>query len=89
MEAIALVVSFALTSALSPTWRRTLAKSFHRAWDALTLSLKFAVLFQLSLYFLCCCIALAKPFFPSDPVIELTQHYLWIMPLPTVATARW
>ena len=84
MEAIALVVCLALTSALSPYMAQNIGKNqLHRAWDALTLSLKFAVLFQLSLYLL---MLLLSPWlsrvFSSDPeVIELTQHYLWIMPL--------
>lgn len=84
IEAVAMVVSFALTAALSPYMAQNLgAGQCDRARQALQLCLRFALLFQLAIYAL---LALTSPWlsqvFSSDPqVIALTRLFLWIMPL--------
>lgn len=84
IEALLLVVSFAMTAALSPYMAQNLgARSFDRARDALRLSMRFAFIFQLSLYPV---VFLAAPMladvFSDDPdVINVTKYYLYIMPL--------
>ncbi len=84
IESIAVVVCIAMTSALSPYMAQNLgAGNLHRARSAMNLALRFAMLFQLSLYPL---IALTSPWlariFSSDPaVIEVTKIFLWTMPI--------
>jgi len=84
IEALILVVSFALTAALSPYMAQNLGAGNHaRAREALRLTLRFSLAFQLGIYPL---IALAAPWlariFSSDPdVIRVTRTFLWIMPL--------
>ena len=83
IEAIAIVVCIALTSALSPYLAQNIgAGKIDRARHALKISLCFAMLYQLALYPV---IALTSYWlariFSSDPaVIEVTQTFLWIMP---------
>lgn len=84
IEAFLLIVSIALTAALSPYMAQNLgARKFDRARDALRLAMRFAFLFQLGLYPL---VAIFAPqlagIFSDDPaVINITKYYLYIMPL--------
>lgn len=84
IEALLLVVSFAMTASLSPYMAQNLgARKFDRARDALRISLRFAFLFQLCLYPV---VFLSANFlagiFSDDPeVINVTRKYLYIMPL--------
>jgi putative MATE family efflux protein len=83
IEAFLLIVSLALTAALSPYMAQNLgARKFDRARQALRLALRFAFLFQLSL---CPAVVLAAPLlsgiFSADPdVLQVTRTYLYIMP---------
>ena len=84
IEAFLLIVSIALTAALSPYMAQNLgARKFDRARDALRLAMRFAFLFQLGLYPLVVLFApLLAGIFSDDPaVINITKHYLYIMPL--------
>ena len=84
IEAFLLVVSLAMTAALSPYMAQNLgARNFDRARQALRASIRFSFLLQLSLYPV---VALAAPWlaalFSSDPeVLNVTKLYLYIMPL--------
>lgn len=83
IEAVAMVVCIALTSALSPYLSQNLgAGKIDRARRALRISLCFAFLFQLALYPV---IVLTSPWlagiFSDDAaVIRVTETFLWIMP---------
>ncbi|MBF8269333.1 MAG: MATE family efflux transporter [Gammaproteobacteria bacterium] len=84
IEAFLLVVSLAMTAALSPYMAQNLgARNFDRARQALRASIRFSFLLQLSLYPV---VVLTAPWlarlFSSDPeVISVTKMYLYIMPL--------
>jgi putative MATE family efflux protein len=83
IEALMLVVSFALTAALSPFMAQNLgAGKTQRAITALKIALRFSILFHLCLYPL---IVIFSPWlaaiFSSDPeVIKVTRLFLLIMP---------
>lgn len=84
VEAFLLIVSIALTAALSPYMAQNLgARKFDRAREALRRAMRFAFLFQLGLYPLV--VLFASPLagiFSDDPaVINVTRLYLYIMPL--------
>ena len=82
IEAMSMIVIFALTSALSPYMAQNLgAGNSERARQALTLSLRFTLVFQFCVYLL---VALTAPWlagiFSNDPaVIELSRQYLYIV----------
>jgi putative MATE family efflux protein len=84
IEALFLVVSFALTAALSPYMAQNLgARKFDRAKQALSLSIKFSFLFQLAIYPVIYFSApfIARIFSDDANVIEITILYLRIMPV--------
>lgn len=84
IEAFLLIVSIALTAALSPYMAQNLgARQFDRARDALRLAMRFAFLFQLVLYPMVVLFApLLAGIFSDDPaVVGITKLYLYIMPL--------
>ena len=84
IEAFLLIVSIALTAALSPYMAQNLgARKFDRARDALRLAMRFAFIFQLGLYPLVVLFApLLAGIFSDDPAVTtITRHYLYIMPL--------
>ena len=84
IEAIFLVISFALTSALSPYMAQNLgARKFERARLALSLSVRFSFVFQLCLYPLIFLLApMLSRIFSDDPaVIDTTTLFLRIMPI--------
>ena len=82
IEAMSMIVIFALTSALSPYMAQNLgAGNIERARQALALSLRFTLIFQFCIYLL---VALTAPWlaaiFSKDPaVIELSRQYLYIV----------
>ncbi|MBT8132764.1 MAG: MATE family efflux transporter [Gammaproteobacteria bacterium] len=90
IESMAMVVSFALTSALSPYMAQNFgAEKPERANEALVKALKFAVLYQIVMYGL---LVLGADYlghiFSDDPdVLAIISRYLWIMPLGAVAYA--
>ncbi|MFK8029670.1 MAG: MATE family efflux transporter [Gammaproteobacteria bacterium] len=84
IESFAMVVSFALTSALSPYMAQNFgANNSHKAKQALSMSLKFGFFFQLATYlFLILVSGFIGRVFSDDPaVVEKVQLYLWIMPI--------
>ena len=87
IEAMSMIVIFALTSALSPYMAQNLgAGNCERAKQALKASLRFTLIFQFSVY---AAAALAAPrlatIFSKDPVvIDLTSQYLYIVLLGSV-----
>lgn len=87
IESMSMIVIFALTSALSPYMAQNLGAGKHeRARQALQISLRFTLVFQLSVY---AAMALAAPWiaatFSDDPVvIELIRQYLYIILLGSV-----
>jgi putative MATE family efflux protein len=84
IEAFLMVVSLALTAALSPYLAQNLgAGNFDRARQALRLAVRFAFLFQLSLYPLVVLAApwLARLFSADQEVLDVTRLYLYIMPV--------
>ncbi|MGM0563729.1 MAG: MATE family efflux transporter [Pseudomonadota bacterium] len=90
IEALSMVVCFALTSALSPYMAQNLGyKQLDRAWQSLHLGLRFALIYQLLLYALLATLSpWLKAVFSPDPSVQaLTQLYLWIMPLGFVGYA--
>jgi Na+-driven multidrug efflux pump len=84
IEAVAMIVCIALTSALSPYMAQNLgAGQYPRARNALNLSLRFALLFEFGLYPI---LALAAPWltliFSRDPQVQqVAMQFLWIMPI--------
>ncbi|PIE36911.1 MAG: MATE family efflux transporter [Gammaproteobacteria bacterium] len=87
MEAIAMVVIFALTSALSPYMAQNLgAGNGARARQALRLALRFALLFQLAVYVLVITASpwLARLFSQEAAVQTMIQQYLCIALLGSV-----
>jgi putative MATE family efflux protein len=86
VEALLLAVCFALTAALSPYMAQNLgARKFERARTALSLAVRFAVLFQLALYPLIYILApyIARIFSDDIAVINVSVLYLRIMPIGT------
>lgn len=86
IEAFLLIVSIALTAALSPYMAQNLgARQFDRAREALRLAMRFAFIFQLVLYPLVVLFApLLAGIFSKDPaVVSITKLYLYIMPIGT------
>ena len=84
IEALFLVVSFALTAALSPYMAQNLgARKFDRAKQALSLAIRFSFIFQLCIYPVIFLLAplLARVFSKDPAVIEVTILFLRIMPL--------
>ena len=84
IESFAMVVSFALTSSLSPYMAQNIgANNATKARKALFVSLKFGFVFQLAIYVVLISISgVIGQVFSDDPnVIENVKLYLWIMPL--------
>ena len=84
IEALFLVISFALTAALSPYMAQNLgAGQLERARTALNLAIRFAVGFQICLYpFIFISAPYLARIFSDDPsVIEVTALFLRIMPV--------
>lgn len=90
IEAFSLVVAFAITAALSPYLAQNLgAQHPNRARTAVANCLRFIVVFQFAVYALQ--FIFARPLaalFSSDPaVVDVTVHYLRVMPLAVVCYA--
>lgn len=84
IEAFAMIMTFALTSTLSPFMAQNLgAGQLDRARQALKSGLKFTLFFQLLAYALLAAAAMPlSHIFSDDPqVLSVTRLYLWIMPL--------
>jgi len=84
IEAVAMIVCIAMTSALSPYMAQNLgAGQYQRARTALKLALRFALLFEFGLYPV---LAVTAPWltmiFSKDPLVQqVGTQFLWIMPL--------
>lgn len=84
IESMAMVVSFALTAALSPYMAQNFgAGNRGRARRALTACLKFGFYFQIGVYVLLVLVSgsIGRIFSDDAAVIDQVQLYLWIMPI--------
>lgn len=87
IEALCMVVIFALTSALSPYMAQNLgAGKCDRARESLRISMRFTLIFQLSIYALGALLApwLAGLFSQDPDVIAMIQQYIYIVLLGSV-----
>lgn len=84
IEAFAMILTFALTSTLSPFMAQNLgADQVKRAADALRSAVRFTLVFQLVAYSLLVLFSgpLSRIFSQDPEVLATAKLYLWIMPL--------
>lgn len=83
IEAFAMILTFALTSTLSPFMAQNIgAGNLGRAREAMDMAMRFTIRFQLVAYALLAIFSwpLARVFSADENVLSVTQLYLWLMP---------